>query len=107
MSPQPRPKASEHTPKSDEPVRAERRPLSRDQVVEAAISEIHAGRYNEMTIRSLATELGVAPMSLYRHIRDRNDLLDEVTDRLLSLSWRPTVGTENWQKWTSDAATRL
>lgn len=81
--------------------------LTRDQVVEAAISAIHAGRYEEMTIRTLAADLDVAPMSLYRHIRSRDDLLDEVADRLLSLSWRPTMSTRNWQAWTMDAATRL
>ena len=42
-----------------------------------------------MSIRSLAAELGVAPMSLYRHIRDKDDLLDEVVDRLLAQAWRP------------------
>lgn len=81
--------------------------LTRDQVIEAAISAIHAGRYEEMTIRTLAADLDVAPMSLYRHIRSRDDLLDEVADRLLSLSWRPTVSTRKWQAWTMDAATRL
>jgi AcrR family transcriptional regulator len=81
--------------------------LTRDQVIEAAVSAIHAGRYEEMTIRTLAADLDVAPMSLYRHIRSRDDLLDEVADRLLSLSWRPTMSTRNWQAWTMDAATRL
>lgn len=42
------------------------------------------GRSDQMTIRSLATELGVAPMSLYRHVRDKDDLCDEVTDGLLA-----------------------
>ena len=42
-----------------------------------------------MTIRGLAAELGVAPMSLYRHVRDKNDLFDEVTDGLLAEAWKP------------------
>ena len=42
-----------------------------------------------MTIRSLAAELGVAPMSLYRHVRDKDDLFDEVTDGLLAEAWKP------------------
>jgi AcrR family transcriptional regulator len=29
---------------------------------------VQAGGYEDMTIRSLAAELGVAPMSLYRHV---------------------------------------
>ena len=49
------------------------------------------GGYEQMSIRSLADELGVAPMSLYRHVRDKDDLLDEVVDRLLAKAWRPSA----------------
>ena len=58
--------------------------ITRDDIIRAAVEILSAGGYEEMTIRSLAAELGVAPMSLYRHIRDKDDLLDEVVDRLLS-----------------------
>jgi AcrR family transcriptional regulator len=60
-----------------------------------------------MSIRSLAAELGVAPMSLYRHIRDKDDLLDEVTDRLLAQAWRPSAPRNDWQGWITEAAARL
>jgi TetR/AcrR family transcriptional regulator, tetracycline repressor protein len=60
-----------------------------------------------MSIRSLAAELGVAPMSLYRHIRDKDDLLDEVVDRLLAGAWRPTVSDDDWEAWIIDAAANL
>jgi AcrR family transcriptional regulator len=60
-----------------------------------------------MSIRSLAAELGVAPMSLYRHIRDKDDLLDEVVDRLLETAWRPTAYEDDWVGWIIEAATRL
>ncbi|MGA7834727.1 MAG: TetR/AcrR family transcriptional regulator C-terminal domain-containing protein [Acidimicrobiales bacterium] len=73
--------------------------LTRDQIVDAAISAVEEGHYEDMTIRSLASSLGVAPMSLYRHIRDKDDLLDEITDRLLSTTWRPKKGSEDWREW--------
>jgi AcrR family transcriptional regulator len=76
-------------------------------VVGAAIAAIRDGRYETMTIRSLAADLGVAPMTLYRHIRDRDDLLDEVTDYLLSKSWQPRKKYERWQDWIVDAAKRF
>jgi TetR/AcrR family transcriptional regulator, tetracycline repressor protein len=60
-----------------------------------------------MTIRSLAGELGVAPMSLYRHIRNKDDLLDEVVDRLLAATWRPAAAVDDWQAWVIEAAARL
>jgi AcrR family transcriptional regulator len=81
--------------------------VSREQVIVAAIAAIRDGRYETMTIRSLASELGVAPMTLYRHIRNRDDLLDEVADRLLAKSWRPRKAVSPWQDWTIDAAMRF
>jgi TetR/AcrR family transcriptional regulator, tetracycline repressor protein len=60
-----------------------------------------------MTIRSLAADLGVAPMSLYRHVRDKDDLLDAVVDRLLARVWRPRVSPDDWEAWVAEAADRL
>jgi len=81
--------------------------LSREDIVDAAVTIVEAGRYQEMSIRSLAADLGVAPMSLYRHIRDKDDLLDEVVSRLLARTWRPAVSEDDWQEWIIEAAARL
>jgi TetR/AcrR family tetracycline transcriptional repressor len=81
--------------------------MSREQVVRAAMKVVAAGGFEEMTIRSLAAQLGVAPMSLYRHVRDKNDLLTEVVDRMLARLWRPKVPVSEWQEWIADAAERL
>jgi AcrR family transcriptional regulator len=81
--------------------------LSRDDIIEAAVKIVRAGGYEEMTIRSLGAELGVAPMSLYRHIRDKDDLLDEVVDRLLAQAWRPSASGDDWQEWVIEATARL
>ena len=81
--------------------------ISREQVVTAATNIVRAGGYEEMTIRSLATELGVAPMSLYRHVRDKDDILDEVVDRLLARVWRPSASKDNWEEWVTQAADKL
>jgi AcrR family transcriptional regulator len=76
-------------------------------VVDAAAHAVRAGRSDQMTIRSLAAELGVAPMSLYRHVRDKDDLLDEVTDGLLAEVWKPRARRSDWRRWTVEAADRL
>jgi AcrR family transcriptional regulator len=81
--------------------------ISRDDIVDAAITTVEAGGYKEMSIRSLAADLGVAPMSLYRHIRDKDDLLNEVVDRLLAPVWRPAVSEDDWQAWIIEAAANL
>lgn len=81
--------------------------ISREDIVAAATAIVTAGGHEEMSIRSLAASLGVAPMSLYRHIRDKDDLLDEVVDRLLAQAWRPAVSEDDWQAWVTEAAARL
>jgi TetR/AcrR family transcriptional regulator, tetracycline repressor protein len=81
--------------------------ISREDIVRAAIEIVRAGGYQEMTIRGLAAELGVAPMSLYRHIRDKDDLLDEVVDRLLAPAWGPSAAEDDWQAWLIEAAAKL
>jgi TetR/AcrR family transcriptional regulator, tetracycline repressor protein len=81
--------------------------ISREDIVRAAVKVVSAGGYEEMTIRGLAAGLGVAPMSLYRHIRDKDDLLDEVVDRLLAPAWRPSTAGDDWQAWVTEAAAKL
>lgn len=81
--------------------------ITRDQVIEAAARTVTAGKFEKMTIRGLAAELGVAPMSLYRHVRDKDDLLDEVVDRMLAKRWRPKADPGDWTAWTKEAAERF
>ena len=81
--------------------------ISRQQIVDAATRVMRAGGYEQMTIRSLAGELGVSPMSLYRHVRDKDDLLDEVVDTLLSEVWRPLSREDEWRAWIAEAADKL
>lgn len=106
MSPPQRPKVNGRA-SAPRRRRAEWGSLSREQVIDAAVAVVREGRYDEMTIRSLASELGVAPMALYRHIRDKDDLLDEVTDRLLASSWRAKKDSEDWCAWTLDSCKRF
>ena len=51
-----------------------------------------------MTIRVLAAELEVSPMALYRHVRDKDDLLLAVTDVMLV---RHAVVDNGGSDWTS------
>ncbi len=81
--------------------------ISREDIVQAAVKIVGAHGYEEMTIRGLAAELGVAPMSLYRHIRDKDDLLDEVADRLLAPAWRPSAAEDDWRAWLTETAAKL
>lgn len=49
--------------------------LSRDALVDAAEEIVASEGIDALTMRRLADELGSSPMSLYRHVRDKDELL--------------------------------
>ena len=81
--------------------------ISRDDIVDAALRVVERDDLDGLTIRGLSADLGVAPMSLYRHVRDKDDLLDEVAERLLADVWIPEAPEDDWRAWTAEAAERL
>ncbi|HEY6474914.1 MAG TPA: TetR/AcrR family transcriptional regulator C-terminal domain-containing protein [Acidimicrobiales bacterium] len=87
--------------------RAPRGTISRAQIVEAALRALRTVGFEQMTIRSLAAELDVAPMSLYRYIRDKDDLMDEVVEELLIQSQPMPAASGSWQARLSAAAEGL
>lgn len=58
--------------------------LSREAVARAAIHLVDAEGLDALTVRRLATGLGVTPMALYWHFKDKDALLDGVVEQLLS-----------------------
>lgn len=58
-------------------------------------------------MRTLAADLGVSTMSLYGHVRDKDDLLDDVVDRLIATRWRPASDPGEWRGWIREAAERF
>ncbi len=81
--------------------------INREQIIDAAVRAVRARGYEQMTIRSLAADLGVSPMALYHHVRDKDDLLDEVVDRLLARAWKPRADPTDWRAWIVEAADKL
>ena len=55
---------------------------SRTQVVAAAIAIADAEGLEALTMRRLAAELGAGVMSLYTYVRDKDDLVDQMVDRI-------------------------
>jgi TetR/AcrR family transcriptional regulator, tetracycline repressor protein len=66
----------------EEPAGAERIRLTRAVVVDRALQLADADGLEALTIRKLATDLGVTPMALYWHFRSKDELLDGLTERL-------------------------
>ncbi|MFB9315345.1 TetR family transcriptional regulator [Nocardioides plantarum] len=58
--------------------------LSRDTVARAALGLVDAEGLDALTVRRLATGLGVTPMALYWHFKDKDALLDGVAEQLLA-----------------------
>ncbi|MFN8027654.1 MAG: TetR/AcrR family transcriptional regulator [Acidimicrobiia bacterium] len=56
--------------------------VSREQLVDAAIAVMRDGPDEPLTIARVAEQAGVSPMALYRHFRDRDELVDEVVMQL-------------------------
>ena len=58
--------------------------LSRDRVLHGAMAVADAGGIGSLTIRSLAFELGVKPMSVYHHVANKDEILDGIVDLVFS-----------------------
>lgn len=55
-------------------------PLSRDRVVAGGVALADADGLPAVTMRKLASSIGSEPMSLYRHVQSKDDLLDGMVD---------------------------
>jgi AcrR family transcriptional regulator len=70
--------------------------LSRDQIVEAALDLIDRAGLHGLTMRALAHELQADPMAVYRHVRDKDELLGAMCDRLL-VALDPIDPDQDWE----------
>jgi AcrR family transcriptional regulator len=57
-----------------------RTPLSRDRVLGAAVALADAAGLGAFSMRALAQRLGVVPMALYKHVANKEELLDAMVD---------------------------
>jgi AcrR family transcriptional regulator len=75
---------------------ASRQPLSRERVVRAAMALADAGGIDALTMRRLGDELGVEAMSLYKHVANKDDLIDGMTDAVFAEIELPS-GATDWR----------
>ncbi len=94
----------------DEPARRGPRPgLSLAQIVAAAIDVADREGLAALSMRRVATELGVGTMSLYRYVPGKGELLDLMLDEVggigddpeafRELSWREAMERFAWGLW--------
>jgi AcrR family transcriptional regulator len=68
------------TAATDETPPARRATLTRDQVLEAAVRLADRDGIESVSMRRLGQELGIEAMSLYTHVRNKEDLLDGMVE---------------------------
>lgn len=86
---------------------APRTPLSRDAIVDAALRVVDAEGLDAASMRRVADELGTAPSALYWHVRDKDELLQLVLDRVIGEVALPPVDPVRWQEQLKSFAREL
>jgi AcrR family transcriptional regulator len=79
--------------------RKTRKPLSSARVLQAAVALADEAGLEAFSMRGLAQELGVVPMALYKHVANKEELLDGMVDLVFAeielpsgdLDWRSAM----------------
>jgi AcrR family transcriptional regulator len=71
-------------------------PLSKERVLAAAVALADAQGVEGLSMRKLAQELGVVPMALYKHVANKDELLDAMVDVVVG-EIDPPAGGADWK----------
>lgn len=74
------------------------RRLDPDKVVDSALAIADEEGPAAVTVRRLATQHQVTPMALYRHFKDKDDLLAALGDRILADVVLPEPNDDRWDR---------
>jgi AcrR family transcriptional regulator len=83
--------------KTSSKTRRPRNSLSRESILDAAEGVASAEGYEALTVRAVAAELDAAPMALYRHVATKNDLVNELLNRVLG-RFEPAPESGDWRQ---------
>ncbi len=75
-----------------------RTPLTRDRALREAIALADAEGLDAVSMRNLATRLGVVPMALYKHVANKDDLLGGMVDALIAEYAVPSPQGTSWRE---------
>ncbi|MFD0585662.1 TetR/AcrR family transcriptional regulator C-terminal domain-containing protein [Dactylosporangium darangshiense] len=83
--------------------------LDREQVIKAAIELMNEAGLDGLSLRRLATRLGVQAPALYWHFKNKQELLDQMAETILarSLAAEPPERPEEWDEWVAARAREL
>ena len=92
----PTPNASLRQPGANAQRDRPRAELSRSRILATALDLIDAKGLNAFNMRDLGTALGASTMGMYRHFRNKSELLDAVVDHVVE-GFAPTPMDGGWQ----------
>ena len=69
-------------------------PLNRERVLQGAMAVADRDGLGSLTIRSLAQELGVKPMSVYHYVKNKDQILDNIVDLVFDEIELPSPGAD-------------
>lgn len=81
--------------------------LTLGRIVGAAVTVAETEGLAAVSMRRVAAELGVATMSLYRHVADKDDLLTRMMDSVMAEHPLPADPPEGWREAIELAARQL
>ncbi|MDW5594408.1 TetR/AcrR family transcriptional regulator [Conexibacter stalactiti] len=76
---------------------AQKAPLTREAVLDAAQAILDQEGLAGISMRRIAERLDTGPASLYQHVADKEELLDELLDRVLGEIEFPRPDPDDWQ----------
>ena len=80
-----------------------RSPLTRERVLSTAVALADQGGIESLSMRKLAQALDVVPMALYRHVANKDELLDALVDVVIEEIDPPLEGAD----WKAALRTRI
>lgn len=75
---------------------ASRTPVTRERALQTAMALVDGGGIESLSMRKLAAELGIEAMSLYHHVKSKEDILDGMVDIVFGEMELPSPG-EAWK----------
>jgi AcrR family transcriptional regulator len=84
-----------------------RQPLTRDRIVETAISVLDAEGLEAVTMRRVAQELGTGAASLYAHVADKQELRELMLDRVAAEVRLPEPAPARWREQLKEVALEI
>src|SRR3954471_7084300 len=92
------------------PQRGPKREMSIERIVDVAVELADEGGLAAVSMSSVASALGFTPMSLYRYVTAKDDLLVLMQERGIGIPPESVLDTEGWRaglKAWADASTQM